>query len=562
MARLALVSAAICLLAAIVPTAASARPGDVDASFGTGGQTIFSSQPGARSTGLVGLPDGKLLLAGGELALGHLSGQLARFTADGAIDPTFSSAALPSTFGAGGDPVVLGDGRIVVAGAHTEAGQPPGPSRSSFAAMRLLADGRPDPTFGTNGLAVVSGGGDLARSSGAIVQADGRIVLLGMASPPGGSGDWGAAAARLTPDGALDESFDGDGWARLEVPGSSGLVYEGRQAAGGKLLIAGEFDRKDTQQPDYHWTLIRLEPDGSKDATFDDDGVSQPSFHGQGGTFSEFAVDAAGRLLLAGGALQGGTHGWGISRATPDGEPDPTFGDGGRVWMQPPGTDPANPLIGAADRVAVQEDGRIVVSGNRSAALDGTRLVSGWALARLLPDGRLDPDFGDAGWSTTAMGFGDRLWPSGLVRTPEGKVVMSGEATECGHGAIALVRFHAENDDAGSADDAGPAMRTCDPVVEAEPDGDLPIEVGCPFTEDVCRGTGVVEIPNADVVVGRKSFKLRGARSGTIRVRASRRARRYIAHPRGVRAQVVYTTKDGEGHRRVTRRKLRLKRAG
>lgn len=551
MARL-VTFAAFAAAAALVPPAAHARPGDVDATFGVGGQSVFvpGDNPGADTRGLAQQHDGKLLVSGNAsfASNGAMSAIVNRVQPGGGLDRAFGEAGmvrLPMRFSAA-DPIVLADGRIVLVGDASDR----------QAAVRLLPGGGLDSSFGEGGLATVPGGDGRGAVWGAFSQSDGKLVLLGQDDPPGDA-DWGATATRLMPDGSLDASFGDGGRRRLEVPSSGGLVYDGVEQADGTLVIAGEFDRRDTQIPDYHWTLIRLTPDGSKDPSFGDGGVAQGFFFGQGGTFGDFAVQPDGKLLLAGGAQRDDGYGWGIARALPDGRPDPSFGDGGGVWMRPPGTDPANPLIGSADRLVVQKDGRIVVSGNRTATAEGFRLISGWALARLTRAGSLDPDFGDGGWSPMAMG--NRLWPSGLVRTPDGKVVVSGDARDCGYGAVALVRFHAENEDAGRPD-GGPAMHTCDPVIEAEPDGDLPIEVQCPMTEDVCRGAGEVEIPSADLPVGRKSFKLRGARSGTLTIRASRRARRFIARPRGVRAEIVYRTKDGDGNRNVTRRKLRLRR--
>jgi uncharacterized delta-60 repeat protein len=359
------------------------------------------------------------------------------------------------------------------------------------------------------------------------------------------------------PDGSLDQSFGKDGWATLDAPDSSGLVYFGFEHDG-QLIVGGEFNRSSTPEPDYEATIFRLHPDGSLDTSFGGgDGIAQGFFAQQGGVLGDLEIQPDGKLLISGGTRVGDGTGFVIGRANQDGSVDTTFGDGGRVAVRPPGTAPS-PLHLSADQIVVQPDGHIVAAGNQAVAGGPMQLLGGWALARFLPDGSLDPEFGDGGWSTMASGLGNRLWPSGLVRTDDGKLVVSGEASDCGARAVALVRFH--GDDPNQNDPAaGPRMRTCDPVVETEDDGHVPIEVQCPLTEDVCRGTGVVTIPSRKLRVGARRFKLAGSRSGTLKIRASARARRLINRRRGVRAQVVYTATDGDGNVQVTRRKLRLR---
>ncbi len=66
---------------------------------------------------------------------------------------------------------------------------------------------------------------------------------------------------------------------------------------------------------------------------------------------------------------------------------DPTFGDGGMVWLY---------NQGQAFSVVAQADGKILVGGQ----LPGQNL----ALVRLLPDGSLDSSFGDAGVVETKLG--------------------------------------------------------------------------------------------------------------------------------------------------------------
>src|SRR5438132_3796152 len=73
------------------------------------------------------------------------------------------------------------------------------------------------------------------------------------------------------------------------------------------------------------------------------------------------------------------------------GQPDPSFGVGGKIL-----TDFVGDWDSAGRAAALQADGRLVVAGY--AGTNGTRHA---AMARLQPDGSLDPSFGNGGLVTT-----------------------------------------------------------------------------------------------------------------------------------------------------------------
>ena len=85
-------------------------------------------------------------------------------------------------------------GRIVVVG-HAD---------DFFVALRLRADGRPDPAFGDHGVVRVELAGGPSSAYVVVLQPDGDIVLAGTS---GTAPHTGYALARLHDDGTLDESF-------------------------------------------------------------------------------------------------------------------------------------------------------------------------------------------------------------------------------------------------------------------------------------------------------------------------------------------------------------------
>src|SRR5688500_7625102 len=99
-----------------------------------------------------------------------------------------------------------------------------------------------------------------------------------------------------------------------------------------------------------------------------------------------------------------------------DGDLDPTFGTGGKVFTQfsPHGPQPATDI-------AVQPDGKIVVVSGALAHF----LQSGLNVARYNPDGTPDTTFGSGGKITAFLGGGPQNYNSVLVE-PDGNILVAG----------------------------------------------------------------------------------------------------------------------------------------
>src|SRR6185295_2503509 len=123
------------------------------------------------------------------------------------------------------------DGRIVVVGNRQ------GAVNQSLVTIRLTAAGLPDPTFGASGL--VDAGFGLWDFWGVDVkiQPDGKI-LVGAYSVGIGS-DTQPTVFRYLADGTPDPSFDGDGRAEPAVPGFSDVISKLALQADGSILMVG-----------------------------------------------------------------------------------------------------------------------------------------------------------------------------------------------------------------------------------------------------------------------------------------------------------------------------------
>jgi uncharacterized delta-60 repeat protein len=334
--------------------------GSPDLGFGTDGivTTDFALQPDF-ATAVAVQADGKLLVAGYNNDF-----ILARYNPNGSLDTTFDGDGAVSTdFSGGGDyaSVILlqGDGKIILAG--ISAGSIIG-STYDFALARYNSDGSLDTSFDGDGKVVNDLSGDSDHLQSAALQADGKIVV-------GGSSDGLAldfVLARYNANGSLDPTFDGDGLLSTDIDGDADACTALVVQPDGKILAAGY-----TANPsNYNFALVRYNPDGSLDPTFDGDGKLESDPTGSNDRIFGMALQPNGKIVVVGYGF-GTLYDFLVARYNPDGSWDTTFdGDG---WLF---TD----FIANRDyaySVLVQPDGGIVVAGS---ALD--IVASDFAVAR------------------------------------------------------------------------------------------------------------------------------------------------------------------------------------
>ncbi len=170
--------------------------------------------------------------------------------------------------------------------------------------------------------------------------------------------------------------------------------------------------------------VARADP-GILDPFFSHDGI-QTAFP-NGGVAYAVAIDHHDRIVVAGSTL--GRHpDIALARFTPGGRLDPTFGHGGKVVTD----------LGANDYafdVAIEDDGGIVVVGERAAAASDRFVVQ-----RYRPNGMLDPGFANGG--TALTWFGRRFQSAVAVAiTPGGRIVVAGSASNGITSRSAVARY-------------------------------------------------------------------------------------------------------------------------
>jgi uncharacterized delta-60 repeat protein len=208
---------------------------------------------------------------------------------------------------------------------------------------------------------------------------------------------WPAAAEAQA---ALDPSFGSGGLAHVvDWVGEPAFLADGTSDVAvqpdGKIVVAADGHGEDT----FFWAVMRFLPDGRLDPGFGVGGAAVLS-QTDPGDARGIALQPDGKILVTGAA-------WceekcfAAARLTPDGQLDPSFGDGGIVRHDP------IRRTGSYD-VTVQPDGRIVLVGDWFKPQDAND-DSVACVMRLLPDGRLDRSFSRDGVVRVNHGYGDDL---------------------------------------------------------------------------------------------------------------------------------------------------------
>jgi uncharacterized delta-60 repeat protein len=405
------------LLVGGLPTGSLAAPGQLDPGFDGDGRV--STDFGGKDAGfaMVVQRDGKIVAAGITTANDGGDFALARYRANGTLDPRFDGDGRVTTDFGGDDEVftltVQRDGKIVAAGIT------PGTNGDDFALARYNPDGSLDASFDGDGKVTTDFGG-IDQPQGIAVQRDGRIVVAGLSFGANG-GD--SVLARYNPNGSLDASFDGDGKVTTDFGGSDELLGLALQRDG-KLVAAGDA----APAGDSDSLVARYNTDGSLDASFDGDGKVFTDFGGDEQAF-DVALQRDGKIVAAGLTTTANNSDFAVARYNANGSLDDTFNGDGRVVTDFGGDEVAN-------AVAIQQDGKIVAAGEFDT---GTR---DFAVARYRANGSLDTSFDGDGRVVTDFGGDDE--GAALALKGRRKIVVAGQSDAAGGEDFALARYRGQ----------------------------------------------------------------------------------------------------------------------
>ncbi|MBP9151509.1 MAG: T9SS type A sorting domain-containing protein [Flavobacteriales bacterium] len=215
---------------------------------------------------------------------------------------------------------------------------------------------------------------------------------------------------RLNSDGTLDATFDpGAGLIGLSS-GMSVYVSDFEIQTNGKILIAGGFHRYNGVDRDF---IARLNTDGSLDTSFD----PGDGFSGFGYT-RDIAIQPDGKILVGGTFNE--FDGWdqlSVARLNSDGSFDDTFG------VQAAGA--TYGTGGDVNCIKVLSDGKIIVAGEFG-TYNGYPLVKPNNIVRLLPNGNYDNSFVST-QNAFSLAFNESI--ESIAIQPDGKIIAGGSFT-------------------------------------------------------------------------------------------------------------------------------------
>jgi uncharacterized delta-60 repeat protein len=401
------------------PASAPAAPGDLDPTFDGDGKRILRFGGSDVGHAVAIQPDGKIVLAGDSvLEAGESQIAVARLNPDGSDDESFGvggRSLIPFGDTARARAVALqSDGKIVVVGQTTMSSDNAG---ADMAIVRLNSNGTPDGSFGAAGKFFVGYEG-VERAADVVIEPDGSIVVVGDTT---GTGGLDFLVVRINSTGIFDPAA-GD----FATPVNFGGIDDGREAllqADGSIIAVGATTATDDGSSE-DFAATRLLPTGEIDPDFGASGVSNTGF-GAREIGAAAALQADGRIVIAGFNEAGGNLNFALTRLAPGGGVDSSFGSAGLATVDLLGVD-------IAQSTAIQPDGKILAAGyartNESSPAD-------FGVARLNANGAPDASFGAGGASS--FDFGGEDVGLDMALQADGRIVVAGASS----GSFAVARL-------------------------------------------------------------------------------------------------------------------------
>lgn len=351
---------------------------NLDASFNGTGITALNLLQYFEPNCMAIQADGKILTGGygNNDPSDPFDGILYRLNTDGVLDASFADGGVLVLDIDGGSDAIQGilalpNNKILVL------------LESAFRTIlvQLNPDGSRDIAFGNEGFGFVPTG-QYEFCTEILQEADGHLLILSEQVVQGNR--YIGTVRRCNSDGTLDKSYGSSGTAKLVLDFSnnfSGLA--GCLQPDGKLLVTGRFGQLSSSA----FPVVRLNPDGSFDNSFSNDGiVIKPLGNAIYDAIAIcITVDAAGKIYVGGVSPTTTTVPMTIISLTASGGTNGSFGSFGVARVP-------FPIYASCQKLIIQPDGKILAGGY---TYNDPPTSTSLAFTRLNTNGTPDLTFGN-----------------------------------------------------------------------------------------------------------------------------------------------------------------------
>jgi uncharacterized delta-60 repeat protein len=293
---------------------------------------------------------------------------------------------------------------------------------------RYTLSGSLDRTFGTAGISVITTFAQAARAYGLTQDSLQRYIIAGTANFTQ------ILVARYNNNGTLDKTFNSTGStpgiATTNIAGLSAIAYSVIVDANGKIVVAGIAQTPLIAQ----LIIVRYNTDGSLDTSFANGGIQAINIPFFNIIVSALAIDDNGRIVVSGESRNTNVtlrsafnyaDPFLLIRLNPNGSIDTSFNAHG--FVQPPEVLPPLPeTIGVGGDEFTDVSNAVIIDAQKRILVGGffveTPKRNNVILARYLPTGSFDTSFNPNGTDTgrlvqTGINENSTVLPAGIVLT-------------------------------------------------------------------------------------------------------------------------------------------------
>lgn len=285
-----------------------------------------------------------------------------------------------------------------------------------------------DPAFGENGYALVNSDLDGAMNEIASLP-DGSVLCAGLARATNNAFDY--FLCKFSSNGIRDTTFGNAGYLTTPVSADADRAHAFALQADGKIVVAGFA----FINGNWDFSVVRYHPDGSFDQDFGANGIVTTDLHEGLDDFAyDIKIQPDGKIVVAGYTYTGSNTTEGdlaLVRYLPNGALDESFGEDGIFISSYPGNDRASAML-------ILPDGKILCSGWEASPNTG---YATFMLTQYTTDGVADSGFGQNGRVTTNVGAYFNL-AYDLLLQPDGKIVVAGNSFTGITNNMVAVRYH------------------------------------------------------------------------------------------------------------------------